>query len=121
MKKRLLFIIIICTVMSCKNKSTRNEENNNILNMENSKLNEKPKSVQSQIKDLKEKGYQIFDYVDEKTKDTVIMQQYFMAFLKSGPNRNQNEDKANEQQALHLEHLRKMYKMGLTDIIWSFW
>ena len=54
--------------MSCKNKSTRNEENNNILNMENSKLNEKPKSVQSQIKDLKEKGYQIFDYVDEKTK-----------------------------------------------------
>jgi uncharacterized protein YciI len=120
MKKRLLFIIIICTVISCKNKSIENEENGNILNMENSKLNEKSKSVQAQIKELKEKGFEIFDYVDEKTKDTVIMQQYFMAFLKSGPNRNQNEDGANELQALHLAHLGKMYEMGFADISGPF-
>ncbi|MCA0152491.1 YciI family protein [Winogradskyella vincentii] len=120
MKIRLLFIAIICTVMACKNNSTGNEENDNFLNTENSKLNDKLKSVQTQIKDLKEKGYQIFDYVDEKTKDTVIMQQYFMAFLKSGPNRNQNEDEANELQALHLEHLGKMYEMGFADISGPF-
>ena len=34
------------------------------------------------------------EYVDEKTKDTIVMQQYFIAFLKRGTIRNQNEEEA---------------------------
>ena len=34
------------------------------------------------------------DYVDEKTQDTVLMQQYFIAFLKKGPNRSQSQKEA---------------------------
>ena len=46
----------------------------------------KPIKTAKQLKkELTSKGYQTFDYVDEKTKDTVLMQQYFIAFLKTGP------------------------------------
>lgn len=31
---------------------------------------------------LEELGFQIFDYVDEETKDTIMLQQYFITFLK---------------------------------------
>ena len=72
------------------------------------------------IADLKEKGYQIFDYVDEATGDTIIMQQYFMAFLKSGPNRNQTKAVADSLQALHMAHLVRMYEEGFADISGPF-
>ena len=74
-----------------------------------------------QIKEeLTSKGFKTFDYVDEKTKDTVLMQQYFMAFLKIGPIRGQNEEDSEELQALHLEHLTKMYELGYADISGPF-
>ena len=62
------------------------------------------------------KGYQVFDYVEEETGDTVIMQQYFIAFLKTGPNRSQSESEADSLQTLHLAHLGKMYQEGYADI-----
>lgn len=70
--------------------------------------------------DLKEKGYEVFDYVDEKTKDTIIMQQYFIAFLKSGPNRTQSKAEADRLQVLHQEHLGRMYDLGYADISGPF-
>ncbi len=70
--------------------------------------------------DLKEKGYEVFDYVDEKTKDTIIMQQYFIAFLKSGPNRTQSKAEADRLQVLHQEHLGRMYELGYADISGPF-
>ena len=79
-----------------------------------------PKTAK-QIKEvLTTKGYKIFDYVDEETKDTILMQQYFMAFLKRGPIRGQNEEEAAELQKLHMEHLKKMYDMGYADISGPF-
>lgn len=71
-------------------------------------------------KELESKGFQIFDYVDEKTKDTVLMQQYFIAFLKTGPNRGQSEKEIDSLQKLHLEHLGRMYEMGYADISGPF-
>ena len=75
-------------------------------------------------KDIKEelnaKGYQTFDYVDEKTNDTILMQQYFMVFLKSGPIRSQNEEDAEILQKEHLAYLDKMYKLGYADISGPF-
>ena len=69
---------------------------------------------------LTAQGYQTFDYVDEKTKDTVLMQQYFIAFLKKGPNRSQDKQEADSLQRLHLAHLGRMYQEGYADISGPF-
>ena len=69
---------------------------------------------------LTEQGYQLFDYVDEKTGDTILMQQYFIAFLKSGPTRSQSKEEAVRLQSLHLAHLGRMYKEGYADISGPF-
>ncbi|MCX2718379.1 YciI family protein [Lentiprolixibacter aurantiacus] len=69
---------------------------------------------------LVDKGYQVFDYVDGKTGDTIIMQQYFIAFLKSGPNRSQSKAEADSLQGLHLAHLGRMYEEGYADISGPF-
>lgn len=71
-------------------------------------------------KSLEEKGFKTFDYIDEKTKDTILMQQYFIAFLKSGPNRSQSKAEADSLQALHLAHLGRMYEEGFADISGPF-
>lgn len=71
-------------------------------------------------KALTEKGYEIFDYVDPKTGDTVLMQQYFIAFLKKGPVRSQSEMEADSLQTLHLKHLGRMYELGYADISGPF-
>ncbi len=77
-------------------------------------------SVLDMKKKLKGQGYELFDFVDPKTQDTILMQQYFMAFLKAGPNRSQSEEEANKLQEAHLAHLSKMYDMGYADISGPF-
>lgn len=69
---------------------------------------------------LQQEGYQTFDYVDEKTGDTILMQQYFIAFLKSGPNRSQSKEEADSLQTLHLAHLGRMYEEGYASISGPF-
>ena len=85
-------------------------------------VEEKP--IEKSAKQLKEelisKGFKISDYVDEKTKDTILMQQYFIAFLKRGPIRTQNEEESALIQKAHLEHLGKMYELGYADISGPF-
>ncbi|WP_046754970.1 YciI family protein [Kordia jejudonensis] len=71
-------------------------------------------------RELVAKGYKILDYIDPKTKDTVLMQQYFMAFLKKGKNREQPKRVADSLQRLHLAHLGKMYELGYADISGPF-
>ncbi len=79
-----------------------------------------PPSVSNLKKKLVDEGYEIFDYVDEKTGDTVLMQQYFIAFLKSGPNRTQSKAAADSLQELHMAHLSRMYEEGYADISGPF-
>ncbi|WP_461444338.1 YciI family protein [Maribacter sp.] len=82
---------------------------------------EEPKKTALQLKEeLMSKGFEIFDYVDEETKDTVLMQQYYIAFLKRGPNRSQNKAEADSLQALHMAHLGRMYEEGYADISGPF-
>ena len=80
--------------------------------------------VEKSVNDIKEeltsKGFKIFDYVDKETQDTILMQQYFIAFLKSGSIRNQNEEEAALLQEAHLAHLKKMYDLGYADISGPF-
>jgi uncharacterized protein YciI len=82
---------------------------------------EKAKKSIAKLKDeLTKAGYQTFDFIDEKTKDTVIMQQYFIAFLKRGPNRSQSKEETDSLQQLHLTHLGSMYEQGHADISGPF-
>ncbi len=79
-----------------------------------------PPSVSDVRDKLKEEGYEVFDYVEEKSGDTILMQQYFIAFLKSGPNRSQSKEEADSLQRLHMAHLSRMYEEGHADISGPF-
>jgi len=74
------------------------------------------KSIKQIKEDLDAKGYKTFYDIDYKKKDTFLMQQYFIAFLKKGPIRTQNEEEVELIQKGHLEHLTKMYELGYADI-----
>lgn len=80
----------------------------------------KEKSIRQINDELINKGFKTFDFVDETSMDTILMQQYFIAFLKRGPNRSQNKAEADSLQALHMEHLGRMYNEGYADISGPF-
>lgn len=129
MKNLLLTLILICFLASCKNEHESSKVKDTVIEKETIEApiekskplkEESRKSVAELKKELISKGYQVFDYVDEKTKDTTLMQQYFIAFLKSGPIRNQNEEEASRLQSEHLAHLGKMYELGYADISGPF-
>lgn len=78
-------------------------------------------SVRELRQTLESRGFQTFQYVDEGSGDTVIMQQYFMVFLKRGPNRAPiTKEESDSMQALHLAHLSRMYEEGFADISGPF-
>lgn len=81
---------------------------------------EEKQSMASLKKKLTEKGFTTFDFIDEATQDTVLMQQYFMAFLKRGENRSQSKEEADSLQQLHMAHLGRMYAEGFADISGPF-
>jgi uncharacterized protein YciI len=114
MKNIIITLGLIVFVFSCK------KETKHAIKPTNTTI-EKVKKSTKQIKDeLVAKGFQTFDYVDEKTQDTILMQQYFIAFLKSGPERSQSKEETDSLQRLHLAHLGKMYELGYADISGPF-
>ena len=113
MKRGSIFILAAFTLVGCKE-----VEKPKIVTTE--VLHEEVKSVMQVKEELTSKGFEIFDYVDEDTKDTVLMQKYFIAFLKKGPNRLQVKELADSLQGLHMAHLAKMYKQGFADISGPF-
>lgn len=119
---KTLFSLIIAALLiffaSCKNETTAKENTNTWV--EDTASVESKVSIAHLKKELTEKGFQLFDYVDEETGDTVIMQQYYIAFLKRGENRSQNKEEADSLQALHMAHLGRMYELGFADISGPF-
>ncbi|TLF46642.1 YciI family protein [Maribacter aurantiacus] len=110
--KNVLKLLVLTFICSCGNPRQQPEMNSAL---------EEPTKTSAEIKkELTDKGYEIFDYVDEDTKDTVLMQQYFIAFLKSGPNRSQTKEETDSLQSLHLAHLGRMYELGYADISGPF-
>ncbi|MCF7567320.1 hypothetical protein L3X37_02930 [Sabulilitoribacter arenilitoris] len=131
MKKTVLTYIIILVFIGCKEDAktlvkevketiteTVVEPIDSIVEVE---IKEPVKKSARQLKEeLTARGFKTFDYVDKKTNDTILMQQYFMVFLKRGPIRGQNEEEAADLQKAHLAHLSKMYELGYADISGSF-
>jgi len=111
MRKLLLGLLVLMQIISCKKDIDKLSISEN-------------KDIQKTSKQLKEeltkRGFQTFDYIDETTKDTILMQQYFIAFLKSGSMRSQTKQEADSLQSLHLAHLSKMYELGYADISGPF-
>jgi uncharacterized protein YciI len=141
MRLFLIIGIVLLNLTSCrkvvKSDSDINKEDTLIIQDKDSSKNlileikseQKKEQVltatnQKSIKQLKEEltqlGFQTFDYVDEKSNDTILMQQYFIAFLKSGPTRSQTKEEAERLQSLHLAYLSKMYELGYADISGPF-
>ena len=114
MEVKSLLKIGLLSILLWACKEERTEEELPVLREENSK------TVSELQAELEEAGYLTMNYVDEATKDTVIMQQYFIAFLKRGPNRDQPKEVADSLQKLHLEHLGRMYDLGYADISGPF-
>ena len=116
--KYILYIILALFIISCDRKLKKEvEETKPVVTEE---VDNTKTSIKALKKKLTEEGFQIFDYIDEKTGDTVLMQQYFIAFLKRGTKRSQNKAEADSLQKLHLEHLGKMYEAGYADISGPF-
>lgn len=133
MKKLIILGCILVAFFSCKNDSGTNDQIEETIPADTITTTvelkdtipvevEVPvkKSMKTLKAELESQGYKTFDYVDPKTKDSVLMQQYFIAFLKTGPIRGQNEEEAEDLQNAHLAHLRKMYDMGYADISGPF-
>lgn len=51
---------------------------------------------------------------------TVMMQKYFMVFLKAGPARSQNKEEAAAIQEKHLKYLSKLAEKGKTSLTGPF-
>lgn len=79
---------------------------------------EAPVNTDSLEKLLREKGYETFRYKDGDT--TFLMQQYYIAFLKTGKNRNQDSTEAAQLQKQHLDHLNRMVKEDFASLAGPF-
>jgi uncharacterized protein YciI len=126
MKQFIILIFALTTVVACKeeNKTVIDEistvPNTELVEEVIEEVLEVKQSVAALKAELKAKGFETFDYIDEKTQDTIIMQKYFMALLKKGPIRSQNEEVDKGLQEEHLEHLSRMYDEGFADLIGPF-
>lgn len=118
MKKLAAIISLVLVCWACKDNAKITTEP--IVNAIKEVIEIEKKSMSQLKEELTAQGFQTFDYVDEKTQDTILMQQYFIAFLKRGLVRNQNEEEANRLQNEHLAHLGKMYELGYADISGPF-
>jgi len=124
MKRLLLSTLIITCLFSCKKESEKqySEENLDSLEVNDAFIDtlnlEKThqKSIKQLRAELTSKGFETFDYVDKNTKDTILIQQYFMVFLKPGPIRPQNEEEIALLQNEHIDYLSKMQALGYVDI-----
>lgn len=114
MKKIITLMSLSFVCLACKT------DTKDVIEVAESPIEVTQKSTKALKEALKAKGFELFDYVDEKTQDTVIMQKYFIAFLKKGPNRSQPEEEAKKLQAAHMAHLGKMYELGYADISGPF-
>lgn len=124
MRNILIILMSFCCTMACDNKSKSEQTDKSLKPVE---AKESPietknsnRSKAALKSELDRQGYKTFYYIDEETQDTVVMQQYYMAFLKRGPIRSQNEEEAARLQKEHLAHLGKMYQLGYADISGPF-
>ncbi|QNJ97582.1 YciI family protein [Constantimarinum furrinae] len=120
--KITLLTILLIGLAACKNDAHHSDHDHK--HSDSLHIDEKAVMQKESFSELKERlmkeGYQIFDYVDERSGDSTLMQQYFIAFLKRGPVRDQPKEVTDSLQKLHMEHLGRMYYEGYASISGPF-
>ena len=81
-------------------------------------LEDREISMEEKAELLKSQGYETFVMEEEDT--SYLIQQYFMVFLKTGPNRSQDSLAAAKLQKEHLSHLSRMATEGYASLIGPF-
>ena len=74
--------------------------------------------AQEETMPLDTAGFQI--YVMGEGDEATILKQYFMCFLKKGPNREHDEETAQAIQAAHMANIGKLAEMGKIHIAGPF-
>jgi uncharacterized protein YciI len=116
MNKYICVLFSVVFLVACNNsQETAKSTQNTIVTQKSA---QKLTAAEKQV--MLDKGYKILEFIDPQTKDTILMQQYFMAFLKKGKNRSQDKREADSLQRLHLAHLDKMFRLGYADISGPF-
>jgi len=115
LRTAFLLILSICLVSACQEEE---KEKDSLVHESDTHVAKLTKAAV--MAKLEAEGYQLFQYVDEASGDTIIMQQYYIAFLKNGPDRSQTKEEADSLQILHLNHLSMMYELGHADISGPF-
>ena len=112
MVKCFRFLIILSLIfISCHtDKSTSAEEDK--------EKKEDKISAEEMSKQLQEDGFKSFTYKEGDT--TYLMQQYYMVFLKAGPNRDQDSLSLAKLQQQHMAHLGRMGNEGYASLIGPF-
>lgn len=110
--KNLVVVAILSLFLSC-DQSANNSSEEIVENTKDTTVI-KSADVKSIEEDLKRKGYQTFNYKEGDT--TYLMQQYYMVFLKSGPERSQDSTEAAELQKKHMAHLERLATEGYTSL-----
>lgn len=111
--KKIIPILILSLFAACMEAPQRDTEEIDQLEDKQDSVMAGPDISELEAQ-LKEDGYQTFSYKDGDT--TYLMQQYYMVFLKSGPNRSQDSTEAAELQKKHLAHLSRLYEEGYTSL-----
>ncbi|MDR5591270.1 YciI family protein [Christiangramia sp. SM2212] len=111
--KKLLFFICLGLLLSCADNQAKDVSSENEDSSLDTLASKSPDMAKVET-ELKNKGYQTFSYKEGDT--TYLMQQYYMVFLKSGPERSQDSTEAAELQKKHMAHLARMYNEGYTSL-----
>lgn len=114
MKKSIIALVIMALFTSCEERTEKAENSRGIPGPEKVEALA-PESLEDKEAELKRKGYQTFRY--EEGDSTYLMQQYYIAFLKSGTNRSQNSVETAQLMEQHLEHLGRMSREGYASLI----
>lgn len=117
MKNIIYLLGVVCLMSSCSEKYRKIDKGDVTVSSKRVDSVASESITPVRLRDsLIKKGYRFFDVIDEKTKDTVIMQQYFVVFLKQGSTKSRDDAKIKRLQQQHLDYLEDMYAQGHADI-----
>ena len=71
-----LLIVLVVVLVSCKGEP--NADHTHVF-----EKNKEKTTTKMLVDSLTIRGFETFSYQDEKTGDTIVMQKYFLAFLRS--------------------------------------
>jgi len=112
MMNKILYVLALGFLVGCMDSPKNDTSENKVKEIEKGSMS--TYDMASIEEQLKKEGYQTFSYKEGDT--TYLMQQYYMVFLKSGPERSQDSTEAAELQKKHLAHLERMAVEGYTSL-----